>query len=111
MLPRPLKRRGRRADDPGMSAPSFLLFQGRILNTGRLITLAPPRPDNGVHIIEARCEGGVTYVEEFGDAEEAAGRYLQLAAVLLDDHDIARGVKPVQRGDGAPFTDLRAVPD
>jgi hypothetical protein len=90
-------------------APSFILFQGRILNTARLITLAPPRPDNGKHIIEARAEGGVSYTEEYEDPEEAAGRYLQLAATLLDDHDIARGVQPVQRGDGAPFRDLRSV--
>jgi len=90
-------------------APSFILFQGRILNTARLVTLAPPRPDSGKHIIEARAEGGVTYTEEFEDSEEAAGRYLQLAAALLDDHDIASGVQSVQRGDGAPFRDLRSV--
>ena len=92
-----------------MTAPDFILFQGRILNTQRLITLAPPRPDNGKHMIEARAEGGVSYFEEFEGEEEAAGRYLQLAAALLDDHDIARGVQSVQQGDGAPFRDLRSV--
>ena len=92
---------------PRMAAPDFLLFQGRILNTSKLITLAPPRPDNGKHVIEARAEGGVSYYEEFEDPEAAAGRYLQLAASLLDDHDIARGVQSVRRGDGAPFRDLR----
>ena len=51
----------------------------------------------------------MTYTEEFEDSEEAAGRYLQLAAALLDDHDIASGVQSVQRGDGAPFRDLRSV--
>ena len=92
-----------------MPAPDFILFQGRILNTGRLVTLAPPRPDNGKHIIEARAEGGVTYVEEYEDGEEAAGRYLQLAAALLDDREIARGVQDARRGEGAPFRDLRSV--
>ena len=85
------------------------MFQGRILNTARLITLAPPRPDAGKHVIEARAEGGVAYTEEYEDPEEAAGRYLQLAATLLDDQEIARDVQPVQRGDGAPFRDLRSV--
>lgn len=92
-----------------MSAPSFILFQGRILNTARLVTLAPPRPDSGKHIIEARADGGVTYTEEFDDPEEAAGRYLHLAAVLLGDADIAAGVQTPKAGDGAPFRDLRSV--
>jgi len=96
----------------GMGAPDFILFQGRILNTARLITLAPPRPDNGKHMIEARAEGGVSYFEEFEGEEEAAGRYLQLAAMLLGDSQIAAGVRSVPRqGDGTPFTDLRAVGD
>ena len=89
-----------------MPAPSFIVFQGRILNTGRLVTLAPPRPDSGKHIIEARAEGGVTYTEEFEDPEEANARYLQLAAMLLEDDGVPSGV---QRGDGTPFRDLRSV--
>jgi hypothetical protein len=109
MVTAPLKACWRRADAPGVAAPDFILFQGRILNTGRLVTLAPPRPDNGKFIIEARADGGVTYLEEFEDGEEAAGRYLQLAALLLDDHDIARGVRDTRRGDGTPFRDLRSV--
>ena len=95
-----------------MTAPGFILFQGRILNTARLVTLAPPRPDNGKHIIEARAEGGVCYIEEYEDREEAAGRYLQLAAILLGDAEIAAGVQSsVRQGDGTPFSDLRAVGD
>ena len=39
-------------------AASFILFQGRLLGTAHLMTLAPPRPDGGKHIIEARAEGG-----------------------------------------------------
>ena len=100
------------ADVSRMTAPGFILFQGRVLNTARLITLAPPRPDNGKHVIEARAEGGVSYFEEFEDPEEAAGRYLQLAAALLGDAGIAAGVQSsVRRGDGTPFSALRVVGD
>lgn len=74
-------------------APSFILFTGRLLGTAHVITLAPPRPDGGKHIIEARVVGGVTYTEEYGDADEAAGRYLALAAELLDDPGIAKGIR------------------
>lgn len=74
-------------------APSFVLFNGRLLGTAHVITLAPPRPDGGKHIIEARVIGGVTYTEEYPDADEAAGRYLALAAELLDDPAIAKGVR------------------
>ena len=62
-------------------------------------------------MIEARAEGGVSYFEEFEDGEEAAGRYLQLASILLGDAQIAAGVQAVRQGDGTPFSDLRAVPD
>ena len=40
-------------------APGFILFQGRLLGTAHIITLAPPRADGGKHIIEARVTGGV----------------------------------------------------
>lgn len=87
-----------------MPAPSFILFQGRILNTQHLITLVPPRPDGGKHVIEARVVGGVSFLEEYEGDEEAAGRYLELAATLLGDAGIADGVR---RGDGVPFRDRR----
>lgn len=73
-------------------APSFILFTGRILGTAHVITLAAPRPDGGKHVIEARVVGGLTYTEEYGDADEANGRYRALAAELLDDPEIAEGV-------------------
>jgi hypothetical protein len=63
----------------------FILFQGRIVNTAHLQSLIPPRPDGGKHIIEARMEGGVSFLEEYEDDEAAAGRYLDLAATLLGD--------------------------
>lgn len=74
-------------------APAFILFQGRLLGTAHVVSLAPPRPDGGKHIIEARVTGGSSYTEEFDDADEAAGRYLSLASELLDDPSIARGVR------------------
>ena len=63
----------------------FILFQGRIVNTAHLMSLIPPRPDGGKHIIEARMEGNVSFLEEYEDDEVAAGRYLDLAAQLLGD--------------------------
>ena len=87
-----------------MSAARFILFQGRILNTAHLITLIPPRPDGGKYILEARVVGGVSFLEEFEGDEEAAGRYLELAAVLLGDATIADGVR---RPDDVPRRELR----
>jgi hypothetical protein len=75
------------------SAPSFVLFQGRLLGTAHIITLAPPRADGGKHIIEARVTGGVSYIEAYHDPDEAAGRYLALASSLLGDPAIAAGVQ------------------
>lgn len=74
-------------------ASAFILFQGRLLGTAHLVTLAPPRPDGGKHIIEAKVVGGLTYTEEYEDPDEAAGRYLAIASELLDDPSIASGVK------------------
>jgi hypothetical protein len=74
-------------------ASAFILFQGRLLGTAHLVTLAPPRPDGGKHIIEAKVVGGLTYTEEYEDPDEAAGRYLAIASDLLDDPTIAKGVK------------------
>ena len=74
-------------------AASFILFQGRLLGTAHLVTLAPPRPDAGKHIIEAKVVGGLTYTEEYEDPDEAAGRYLAIASDLLDDPTIANGIK------------------
>jgi len=71
----------------------FILFQERLLNAAHIITVAPPRPDGGKHIIEARVVGGVAYVEEYEDDDEAAGRYLSLASQLLGDPSIAAGVQ------------------
>ena len=84
--------RGRQADLDAVQS-GFILFQGRLLGTAHIITLAPPRADGGKHIIEARVTGGVFYVEEFEDPDEAAGRYLSLCADLLDDPSIAGGVR------------------
>jgi hypothetical protein len=78
-------------------ASSFILFQGRLLGTAHLITLAPPRPEGGKHVIEARVTAGLSYVEEFEDPDEAAGRYLSIASELLDDPTIALGIR--QPGD------------
>jgi hypothetical protein len=74
-------------------AHGFVLFSGRLLGTAHVITMAPPRPDGGKHIIEARVTGGVTYAEEYEDPDEAAGRYLSLASELLGDPSIASGVR------------------
>jgi hypothetical protein len=76
-----------------MSGASFILFQGRILNTFHLVSLIPPRPDGGKHIIEARVVGNVSFFEEYESDEVAAGRYLDLAASLLGDSSISRGVR------------------
>ncbi len=72
----------------------FILFDNRLLNSAHIITITPPRPDGGKHIIEARVVGGSAYVEEHEGAEEAAGRYLSLASLLLQDPSIAEGVRP-----------------
>ena len=72
----------------------FILFQGRLLGTAHVITVAPPRADGGKHIIEARVTGGVSYIEEYEDPDEAAGRYLAIAANLLDDPSIGADVRP-----------------
>jgi hypothetical protein len=77
---------------PGMGA-TFILFQGRILNTTHLVSLVPPRPDGGKYVIEARMVGNVSFTEEYEGEGVAAGRYLDLAASLLGDPDIAAGVR------------------
>lgn len=91
-----------RADGWGMSA-NFILFQGRILNTAHMVSLIPPRPDGGKYMIEARMVGNVAFLEEYEGEEEAAGRYLDLAAALLGDDTIRSGVR---RSDAV---NLRAV--
>jgi hypothetical protein len=91
---------------PRMPAPAFILFQGRILNTAHLISLVPPRPEAGKHIIEARAVGGVSFYEEYESDEEAAGRYLDLAAKLLDDPRIKAGARTTN---GHAVRDLRPV--
>jgi hypothetical protein len=75
------------------TASTFILFQGRILNTVHLVSLVPPRPDGGKHMIEARMVGNVSFYEEYADEETAAGRYLDIAAQLLGDHSISAGVR------------------
>ena len=69
-------------------APGFIMFQGRLFGTTHLISIAPPKADGGKHIIEARVTGGVSYSEEYESPEEAAARYLAIAALLLDDPSI-----------------------
>lgn len=92
-------------------APSFFLFQGRLVGTAHVITLAPPRPDGGKHIIEARVVGGVSYVEEYEDPDEAAGRYLALASELLGDPTIASGVRsPAARASEHHLAAVTALP-
>lgn len=71
----------------------FILFSDRLVNVAHVVTVSPPRPDGGKHVIEARVVGGVSYTEEYDDPEEAAGRYLTLAAELLDDPSVAEGVR------------------
>jgi hypothetical protein len=85
-------------------ASAFILFQDRLLGTAHLVTLAPPRPDGGKHIIEAKVVGGLTYTEEYEDPDEAAGRYLAIASDLLDDPTIATGVRQPRL---ASVTELR----
>jgi hypothetical protein len=85
-----------------MAAPPFILFMDRLLGTAHLMTLAPPRVDGGKHILEARLVGGLAYVEEYADPDEAAGRYLELASSLLGDPGIAAGVRKVDDVVGAP---------
>lgn len=86
---------------------AFLLFQGRLINTAHIVTIAPPRPDGGKHMIEARVVGGNAYTEEYEDADEAAGRYLAIASELLDDPTLVRGV----RGPGrVRLADVTALP-
>ncbi len=90
--------------------PSFILFQGRLLGTAHLMTLAPPRADSGKQIIEARCEGGLAYVEEYDDPDEAAGRYLELASLLLGDPGIAAGVRKVDFDDDHELAEVTPLP-
>lgn len=78
-----------------MPAPSFILFQGRMIGTAHIITVIPPRPEGGRQIIEARLVGGLAFVEEYEDSEEADGRYLALAATLIGDAAIANGASRV----------------
>ena len=80
----------------------FILFQERLLNTAHIVTIAPPRPDGGKHVIEARVTGGSSYVEELEDPDEAAGRYLAIAAQLLDDPSIAEGIRSAAAPVAAP---------
>jgi hypothetical protein len=84
-----------------MPAPSFILFQGRMIGTAHIITVIPPRPEGGRQIIEARLVGGLSFVEEYEVSEEADGRYLALAALLIGDSAIANGA--TTRGAGTPF--------
>jgi hypothetical protein len=76
-----------------MGSTSFILFQGRILNAMHMVSLIPPRPDGGKHVIEARMVGNVSFFEEYESEETAAGRYLDLAAVLLGDPSINGSVR------------------
>lgn len=76
-----------------MSSAPFILFTGRILNTAHLVSLVPPRIENGKHVIEARMVGNVTFSEEYEDEEVAAGRYLDLASTLVGDLGISSGVR------------------
>ena len=84
----------------------FLLFSGRLINTGQIVTIAPPRPEGGKHMIEARVVGGNAYLEEYEDADEAAGRYLAIASELLDDPTLVRGVRGQGRVHLADVTSL-----
>lgn len=84
---------------------AFILFAGRLVNTAHIVTVAPPRPDGGKHIIEARIVGGVSYTEEHDGDDEAAGRYLSLASTLLDDPGVAAGVR------NAPLASVSPLPD
>jgi hypothetical protein len=92
-----------------VAAPTFFLFQDRLLGSAHVITLAPPRPDGGKHIIEARVTGGVSYVEHYEDADEAAGRYLSLAALLLDDPSITKGSRRQAAQRAAAITPAEAA--
>lgn len=94
-------------------SPGFILFQGRLLGTAHLITLNPPRPDGGKHVIEARLDGGLHYTEEYEDADEAAGRYLALASELLDDPTIAAGIRlaaPEEHAAGEHLAQVTPLP-
>jgi hypothetical protein len=93
-----------------MSAPAFVLFQGRLLGTAHLVTLAPPRVDGGKHVIEARIVGGLMYAEEYGDADEAAGRYLELASALVGDPGIAAGVRHPSDSGPEHLADVTPLP-
>ena len=77
-----------------MAAPSFVLFQGRVLGTAHIVTLAPPRVDGGKYVIEARVVGGLFYSEQYEDRDEAGARYLELASILLADPSMAEGARP-----------------
>ena len=89
-------------------APGFILFQGRLFGTAHVISIAAPRADGGKYIIEARVTGGVAYSEEYLDHEEAAARYLALAALLLDDPSIA--VLPQAEEPAEPQVEARVIP-
>ena len=78
-----------------------MLFQGRMIGTAHVITVLPPRPEGGKQIIEARLVGGLSFVEEYEDSEEADGRYLALAAILIGDSAIGMGA--TTRDAGTPF--------
>jgi hypothetical protein len=75
----------------------FIAFADRLLGTAHVITIAPPRADGGKHIIETRVTGGVAYIEEYEDPEEAARRYREIATSLLDDPSPVTGHKAAPR--------------
>ena len=67
------------------------MFQGRMLGTAHIVTIAPPRADGGKHIIEARVTGSVTYTEEYEEIEQANARWVSLAHELLEDASLLAG--------------------
>jgi hypothetical protein len=97
------------------SSAQFILFQGRIVNTAHMVSLIPPRPDGGKHILEARMVGNVSFYEEYEDDEVAAGRYLDLAAALLGNLEIATdvrrddGLNAGESGEAAPPAEAAVV--
>ena len=75
----------------------FIVFNDRLLGTAHVITVAPPRADGGKHMIEARVTGGVSYLEEYEDPDEATRRYHEIATSLLDDPSPVTGHKAAPR--------------
>jgi hypothetical protein len=66
-----------------VAVPPFIEFGERIINTTRIVSIAPPKRTADGHEIEARIDG-FSHKEVYGNIEDADDRYDTLATLLLD---------------------------